>query len=174
MILVAIGANLSGPDGAGPLVACAKAAVALADLPGLRMTAMSRWYETTPVPRSDQPNYVNGVARLESAGTVDPRALLAALHAIEQTFGRQRGQPNAARTLDLDLIDLDGMIRDSPDPILPHPRAHERAFVLLPLRDVAPDWRHPVNGLTVTALLAAADQSGVTMMSASDTGGLKS
>ena len=79
--------------------------------------------------------------------------LLAALHAIEDLAGRERPFPNAPRVLDLDLIDLDGLQRLAPDPVLPHPRAHLRRFVLHPLRDVAPDWRHPVLGLTVQALL---------------------
>ena len=96
---------------------------------------------------------MNGVARLE--GDTDPEALLAALHAIEAAGGRRRGLPDTARTLDLDLIDLDGICRDSPDPVLPHPRAHERAFVLLPLADVAPDWVHPRLGQDVHALIAA-------------------
>lgn len=166
MILVAIGANLPGPDGATPLRTCRAAARALAELPGLRPAGLSRWYETAPVPRSDQPNYVNGVARLESiAGVViSPERLLASLQAIEARFGRRRAARDAARTLDLDLIDLDGLVRDAPDPILPHPRAHLRAFVLLPLLDVAPDWVHPANGRGGRMLLAATDQSDVRVL----------
>ncbi len=75
--------------------------------------------------------------------------------AIEAACGRQRGVANAARTLDLDIISMGDLIRDAPDPILPHPRAHLRAFVLAPLADVAPDWVHPVSGETAVALLAA-------------------
>lgn len=85
---------------------------------------------------------------------VEPARLLADLQAIELAFGRVRGARDAARTLDLDIIDMGGMVRQAPDPVLPHPRAHERAFVLLPLRDVAPDWVHPVLGEGVSALLA--------------------
>jgi 2-amino-4-hydroxy-6-hydroxymethyldihydropteridine diphosphokinase len=152
MILVAIGANLPGPRGESPLLACRAAAEALRSLPGLRMAALSRWYATAPVPRADQPDYVNGVARLE--GVADPAALLARLHAIEAAGGRVRGAPNAARTLDLDLIDVNGTVRDAPDPVLPHPRAHERGFVLVPLRDVAPEWVHPRLHRPLAALLA--------------------
>ena len=140
MTLVAVGANLPGPWG-GPLDACRRAAVELAHLPGLSLAGVSRWYRTAPVPASSQPDYVNGVVRLR--GTVDPGALLASLHALERQAGRQRGVANAARTLDLDIIDMAGQIRASPDPVLPHPRARVRAFVLLPLQDVAPDWVHP-------------------------------
>ncbi len=172
MILVAIGANLPDPNGVPPLETCRAAARALAVLPGLRLEKVSHWYETEPVPPSGQPNYVNGVARLvRLPGTqIAPDSLLRSLQAIEARFGRQRrGQGggdqevevNAARTLDLDLIDMEGLVRDSPDPILPHPRAHLRAFVLLPLLDVAPEWVHPVNGRRAAALLLEADQAGV-------------
>jgi len=153
VILVAIGANLPGPDGAPPRATCEAAAAALGRLPGLRLAALSRWYASAPIPPSGQPPYVNGVARLE--GTAEPAALLAALHDIETAAGRRRGAANAARTLDLDLIDIDGLVRDAPDPVLPHPRAHARAFVLLPLAEVAPGWVHPRLGRDVAALIAA-------------------
>jgi len=153
MILVAIGANLPGPDGTPPLETCRRAVAHLAALPGLTLIAVSRWYETEPVPPSGQPPYVNGIARLAATGPVDPAAVLADLMRIEALCGRERGVANAARTLDLDLIAIDGVTRDSPDPILPHPRAHLRGFVLLPLVDVAPDWVHPRLGLTARALL---------------------
>jgi 2-amino-4-hydroxy-6-hydroxymethyldihydropteridine diphosphokinase len=166
MILIAIGANLPGPDGAPPLATCEAAVRALSELPGLRLDAVSRWYETEPVPPSGQPNYVNGVARLTHTAAVDPAELLSMLQAIEARFGRRRAEVNAARTLDLDLIDMDGLVRNAPDPILPHPRAHLRAFVLLPLLDVAPDWMHPVTGQTGRALLAEVGQEGVRMMDA--------
>jgi 2-amino-4-hydroxy-6-hydroxymethyldihydropteridine diphosphokinase len=166
MILVAIGANLPGLDGAPPSGTCRTAASMLAELTGLRLEAVSRWYETNPVPRSDQPNYVNGIARLErrSEAAITPEALLSSLQGIEARFGRRRAERNAARTLDLDLIDMDGLVRDAPDPILPHPRAHSRAFVLLPLLDVAPDWVHPLSGETVQTLLAVLDRSGVRLL----------
>ena len=153
MILIAIGSNLSGARGEVPLVTCRAAAEALRGLPGLRFAAVSRWYATAPVPASAQPDYVNGVARLE--GTADPAWLLARLHRIERMAGRVRGERNAARTLDLDLIELNGLVRAEPDPVLPHPRAHERAFVLVPLADVAPDWVHPNLGSGAADLIAA-------------------
>ena len=92
---------------------------------------------------------------------IDPAALLAELMAIETTCGRQRGEANAARTLDLDIIAIGGMARSAPDPILPHPRAHERVFVLVPIIDVAPTWVHPVLGLTAAALLAGLPASAI-------------
>src|SRR5213592_3668864 len=149
VILVAIGANLPGRDGAPPLEACRLAAAALDALPGLRLRALSHWYLSAPVPPSAQPPYVNAVALLQvepGAAKLDPGVLLATLQAMEAAAGRVRGEPNAPRTLDLDIIAMgEGgqLVRTTPDPVLPHPRAHERAFVLVPLLDVAPDWIHP-------------------------------
>ena len=157
MILVALGANLPGPAGA-PLETCRSAVTALLES-GLGGLALSAWYETDPVPPSpDAPAYVNAVARFEAAdpasGLADPAALLALLLAIERRFGRVRSVADAPRTLDLDLIALGDLVRAGPDPLLPHPRAHLRRFVLEPLRDVAPLWRHPVLGLDAEAMLA--------------------
>ncbi|MGK7866884.1 2-amino-4-hydroxy-6-hydroxymethyldihydropteridine diphosphokinase [Falsiroseomonas sp. E2-1-a20] len=167
MILVALGANLPGPDGRDALATCRAAAAALDALPGLRLRALSRWYATAPVPADPaSPDYVNGVARLEGQAP-DPATLLAALQAVEGRFGRVRPYPNAPRTLDLDLIDLDGLVRDAPDPVLPHPRAHMRAFVLAPLADVAPGWVHPGLKRTVGGLLAAVGLEGFRVLAES-------
>jgi 2-amino-4-hydroxy-6-hydroxymethyldihydropteridine diphosphokinase len=86
-------------------------------------------------------------------GEIDPVALLAQLHEAEAEAGRLRGEPNAPRTLDLDIIDVNGAVRAVPAPILPHPRAHLRAFVLRPILDVAPSWQHPTFHRSVTSLL---------------------
>ena len=163
MILVAIGANLPGPDGAPALETCRRAAQALDRLPGLMLKGLSRWYETEPMPPSGQPPYINGVALLAARPGVriDPAALLSDLQAIENAFGRVRGAPNAARTLDLDIIAMGDLARAAPDPILPHPRAHLRTFVLTPLMDVAPGWVHPVLGQSAEALLARLPPGGI-------------
>ena len=92
---------------------------------------------------------------------MDPASLLHALQAIEDAHGRMRSVLNAARTLDLDIVAMDGIVRASPDPVLPHPRMHERAFVLMPLLDVAPDWVHPVLGLAAATLLARLPPQGI-------------
>jgi len=140
MILVALGSNLPGPAGS-PRQTVERALAAFPDA-GIRVLACSPWYRSAPVPPSDQPWFVNGVARVAFAEG-DAAMLLARLHAIEAAFGRRRdGTRNAARPLDLDLLDMDGMVREAA-PILPHPRMTERAFVLVPRR---PTW--PPTGAT--------------------------
>ena len=161
-VLVAVGANLPGPFGS-PLEACEWAVGELARLPGLVLAARSRWYATAPQPPSGQPDYVNGAVRLE--GRADAHALLAALHGIEAAAARVRGERNGARTLDLDLLGVGGLVVGDATLTLPHPRLVERAFVLLPLCEVAPGWVHPVLGRTTRELLAACgDVGGLTLL----------
>jgi 2-amino-4-hydroxy-6-hydroxymethyldihydropteridine diphosphokinase len=167
MILVGIGSNLPGRDGVAPLETCQWAVRRLAALPGLRLDAVSQWYVTRPMPPSGQPPYVNAVARLAvepDSAEPDPAVLLAALQAIEAEAGRVRGEPNAARTLDLDIVAMDGMVRTAPDPVLPHPRAHLRAFVLVPLLDVAAGWIHPVEGVEAGELLRRLPDQGIRLL----------
>ncbi len=131
----------------------------MAALDGISRVVRSRWFSSAPVPPSGQPRYVNGVLRAECA--LAPGVLLVALQDIEREAGRERSVPDAARTLDLDIIDTGGLVRSDADLTLPHPRAHLRGFVLYPLRDVAPDWVHPASRLSIQALLAglAADDT---------------
>ena len=144
------------------------AAIQLDRLPTIHLRGLSRWYETEPLPPSGQPPYVNAVARLAvAAGTAepDPADLLAWLQRIEACGGRVRGERNAARTLDLDIIAMGqcGQVaRGAPDPILPHPRAHLRAFVLMPLCEIAPGWVHPTIRRSAQELLAALPRQGIT------------
>jgi len=156
MILVAFGSNLPGTGGTPRETV--EAALAALPAAGIKVLACSPWYRSAPVPPSDQPWFVNGVARVAFDGG-GPVELLTRLHAIEAAFGRRRdGTSNAARPLDLDLLDFDGMQLDGMaldgGPVLPHPRMTDRAFVLVPLADVAPDWCHPVSGRPITALVA--------------------
>jgi 2-amino-4-hydroxy-6-hydroxymethyldihydropteridine diphosphokinase len=167
MVIVGIGANLPGPDGTPPVATCRRAVAAMDALPGLRLRALSRWYVTEPVPPSGQPPYVNAVAVLQArpgAEAPDPALLLGALQAIEARAGRVRRTPNAARTLDLDIIAMGAggrQVRTAPDPVLPHPRTHERAFVLVPLLDVAPGWIHPVLRRSAADLLRDLPSQGI-------------
>lgn len=153
MIMIAFGANLPGPGGAPPRATLAWALGRVNALAGLRFCGVSRFWDSAPVPPSGQPRYVNAVAAYD--GALGPERLLAALHALEAEAGRVRGERDAARTLDLDLLDLDGLVRAGPPPVLPHPRLAGRGFVLRPLAEVSPGWRHPVTGATVEALIAA-------------------
>ena len=150
MIFVGIGSNLAAPGYSSPQNT---AEAALAALPGIHaaLCARSSWYASEPVPASDQPWFINAVVEI---GTELPAPeLLARLLALEARFGRERSVPDAARTLDLDLLDYDGFRCSTPDLVLPHPRLRERRFVLLPLQEIAPQWRHPRLGLTVAELL---------------------
>lgn len=106
----------------------------------LKVVARSGWWASAAWPDPTGPGYLNGVAIVETS--LSPQAVLAALHAVEARFGRARGEPNAARTLDLDLI-AHGRTCTAEGLILPHPRGHERLFVMGPLAEIAPDWRHP-------------------------------
>lgn len=151
-ILVGIGANLASARCGAPRDTV-EAALAALPRAGIAITARSRWFESAPVPLSDQPWYVNGVAAV--ASRLSPRALLDRLHAIEAEFGRVRVERNEARVLDLDLLAYGALVEaEEGGLVLPHPRLAERAFVLLPLADVAPDWRHPVTGLAIPDMLA--------------------
>jgi 2-amino-4-hydroxy-6-hydroxymethyldihydropteridine diphosphokinase len=139
-ILIAIGANLPGPFGS-PRESC-EAVIPELERRGVRVVGRSRWFESAPVPPSDQPWFVNGVVAVET--DLGPADLLALLHGIERGFGRVRRALNEARAIDLDLIAYGSIVSQATEaPMLPHPRLQERAFVLLPLADIAPDWRHP-------------------------------
>ncbi|MFQ5959235.1 MAG: 2-amino-4-hydroxy-6-hydroxymethyldihydropteridine diphosphokinase [Alphaproteobacteria bacterium] len=150
LILIGVGANL--PSRCGPPRATCEAALAALGEAGVTVARRSRWYRSAPVPRSSQPWFVNGVAAVETA--LDPGALLALLLDVERRFGREREGRWQPRALDLDVLDYRGELRSDPPPELPHPRLHERAFVLVPLAEVAPGWRHPRLDRTVGALIA--------------------
>lgn len=163
MILIGLGANLPHPQ-LGPPAATLSAALRHFPAEKLRVVACSRLFESAPVPASDQPWFVNAVARIETG--LDPAGVLAALHRVEAAFGRVRHQRWEARVLDLDLLDYAGAVHTGvppdltgvpPDLELPHPRMAARGFVLLPLADLAPDWVHPISGKTLAQLVAALD-----------------
>ena len=128
--------------------------------PGLRLIATSEFYETAPVncpPGSGE--FLNAVVAVETERS--PEDLLQLLLCIERQFGRIRSEPNSPRTLDLDILLYDDRVINSPELTIPHPRMHERAFVLRPLADIAPDWRHPVTGERVSDLLRIVGEAGL-------------
>jgi 2-amino-4-hydroxy-6-hydroxymethyldihydropteridine diphosphokinase len=146
MILIGLGANLPSEKFGTPIETLEACLLKFSDY-GLLITARSRWFKSAPVPMSDQPWYINGVVSIKTG--LEPRALLENLLRLEHEFGRIRSEANAPRVLDLDLItynDLiiedEGQIEDKPF-CIPHPRMHERAFVLWPINDLNGDWQHP-------------------------------
>ncbi len=150
MILIALGANL--PSRAGPPNATLAAALTSLEKRDVEIRAVSPFYRTAAWPDPADPPFVNAVAELRTA--LQPVALMAFVNEVETAFGRKRSAPNAPRSLDIDLIDYDGRVEAGP-PALPHPRLEKRGFVLVPLCDIAPVWRHPVSGRTARELLAA-------------------
>ena len=152
-IYIALGANLPSERHGSPRETL-EAALDRLTKNGVTIVSTSPWYVTAPVPRSDQPDYVNAVAAV--ATELGPSHLLALLHETEAAFGRTRKARNEARAIDLDLVAYHQLVSEdgSLPPQLPHPRMHQRAFVLVPLRDVAPAWRHPRLRKSVDELIA--------------------
>ena len=153
---VALGSNLENPSAQVQL-----GFAALAALPATRLVARSSLYASKPVGYSDQPDFINAVAALETA--LAPRALLDALLAIERRQGRMRRFQNSPRTLDLDVLLYGDLQLNEPDLVIPHPRIQERAFVLVPLAEIAPECVIPGRG-ELANLLSAIDTSTVTRL----------
>jgi 2-amino-4-hydroxy-6-hydroxymethyldihydropteridine diphosphokinase len=157
MIYIALGANL--PSAIGPPEQTLRRVLALMPSRGLVVEVTSPFYRSPAWPNAADPAYVNAVARVRSK--LAPADLMRALLQLEIEFGRRRSVKNAPRTLDLDIVDYGGLVTDAAHLLLPHSQMHERAFVLRPLADVAPDWRHPVTGQSVSELLQIVGEGGL-------------
>ena len=151
-VVVALGSNLAG--GFESCEAQLEAALARFPRAGLPVIARSSWWRSAAWPDPTGPEYRNGIAIVEA--NRPPEAVLEALFAVEKAFGRDRAAKNSPRTLDLDLISYGRRVIDAPGLSLPHPRAAERRFVMGPLAEIAPGWRHPVSGRTAAELTAEA------------------
>jgi 2-amino-4-hydroxy-6-hydroxymethyldihydropteridine diphosphokinase len=116
--------------------------------------AVSSIYLTEPVGRPDQPPFLNLVCRISTS--LPPLELLARIRSVEDRLGRVRRRRNDPRTIDIDILAYADQVLDTPDLVIPHPRMHARAFVLVPLGQIAPDWKHPVLGLTPAEMMDAA------------------
>jgi 2-amino-4-hydroxy-6-hydroxymethyldihydropteridine diphosphokinase len=149
MIVIALGANL--PSKCGPPAATLAAALGRLQALGLYIVSVSSFYKTLAWPDPSDPPFINAVAIVRTR--LQPAQMLGLLHEVETEFGRMRSAPNAPRTLDIDLIDHDGVVC-SGDINLPHPRLADRSFVLAPLAEIAPDWRHPITGESAAEMLA--------------------
>lgn len=150
--MIALGSNLAG--GFASSEALLEAALAALPAAGLRIVARSGWWRSAAWPDPTAPEYRNGVAL--AATSLDAEATLQTLLRVEADFNRRRDARNAPRTLDLDLIAHGRRVVATPGLTLPHPRAHERLFVMGPLAEIAPDWRHPALGRTAAELAAEA------------------
>jgi 2-amino-4-hydroxy-6-hydroxymethyldihydropteridine diphosphokinase len=148
---VGVGSNLDGPQRQ-----VAQALGELDGIPGTRVVKRSSLYRSAPVGYAAQPEFVNAVAALDT--TLDPEALLGALQAIEARHGRSRSFPNAPRSLDLDLLLYGEAEQRTARLTLPHPRMHERAFVLKPLVELEPGIAIPGRGRALDLLAACAGQ----------------
>ena len=149
---IALGSNLDGPEGR-----VRQAFAQLASLPDTWVLARSALYRTAPVGYANQPPFINACALVDTR--LAARALLDALLEIERTAGRVRDIPNGPRTLDLDIVLYGGMTIDEPGLCVPHPRAHERAFVLAPLLEVWPNATIPGHGSARECLARVTDQA---------------
>ena len=157
MIYIALGANL--PSAAGLPEATLRRVLELLPRRGVTVDAVSPFYRSRAWPTPSDPTFINAVACVRTK--LGPADLMRLLLQIETEFGRRRGVKWAPRMLDLDIIDYAGLVTDAAHLLLPHPQAHERNFVLRPLADLAPDWRHPMTGESVADLLKIAGEDGL-------------
>ncbi len=171
MIFIGLGSNLTSKQ-YPTSIAVVKAAIEAIEVSGIKIAACSNFYETEPVPKSDQPWFINAVAQIETTLSADQ--LLKTLHKIEEQLGRTRRDRWEARIIDIDLLCYDDVVvperetwllqsknLENNEMVIPHSRMHERDFVLIPFKELAPGWVHPVLSKSVVELLEEQESAGI-------------
>ncbi len=149
-IIIGIGGNIKSKDGCHPIKVAIKA-IKFLETYSIYVKKQSSWYESEPIPKSDQPNFFNCIVFAKTY--LNELDVLKSLHEIEHILGRRRNMTNEARVIDLDLIDYSNNILTSKEIIIPHPRAHKRRFVMEPLAELDKNWVHPVLKINVIKIL---------------------
>ena len=149
-IIIGVGGNINSEDGSHPVIICNKAIGTLMEY-SIKVEKQSKWYNSEPIPKSNQPNFFNCIVFAKTE--LNENAVLKSLHKIEEKFGRKRDKINDPRSIDLDLIDYSGKIRCNKNIIIPHPRAHLRKFVMAPIAEINPEWIHPILKISVLEIL---------------------
>ena len=160
-IIIGIGGNIKSEDGDHPIKVAMKAIRFLKDY-SINITNQSSWYETEPIPKSDQPNFFNCIVFAKT--TLKELDVLKSLHEIEYRLGRKRILVNEPRAIDLDLIDYSNKILRNKEIIVPHPRAHKRRFVMEPLAELDKNWVHPVLKLNINEILKSLDNQNIKIL----------
>ena len=153
-IIIGVGGNINSDDGSHPIETCNKA-ISLFQKYSIKVKKQSKWYNSEPIPKSDQPIFFNCV--VIATTKLNEYYVLKFLHKIEAEFGRRRNEINEPRSIDLDLIDYSNKVLNNKNLIIPHPRAHLRKFVIGPLAEINPYWIHPILKINVLDILKKLD-----------------
>ena len=157
-IIISIGGNTKSKDGTHPINVAMKAISCFKNY-SIKVTDQSSWYETEPIPKSEQPNFFNCIV---FANTIlNELDVLKSLHEIEHKLGRRRRVINEARVIDLDLIDYSNKILRNEKIVIPHPRAHQRRFVMEPLAELDKNWVHPILKINIMKILKNLDNQNI-------------
>ena len=157
-VIIGIGGNIKTEDGNHPIEVAIKAISFLKDY-SIKITEQSSWYETEPIPKSQQPNFFNCIIFANT--TLNELDVLKSLHEIEYKLGRRRKEANEARVIDLDLIAYSNKVLSNKEIIVPHPRAHQRRFVMEPLAELDKNWVHPVLKISIKKILKNLDNQNI-------------
>ncbi len=149
-IIIGVGGNINSDDGSHPTDVANKAISCLKNY-SIKVIKQSSWYESEAIPKSSQPNYFNSIIFANT--TLNEIDVLNSLHEIEYLFGRKRNKINESRVIDLDLIDYSNKVLITKEITIPHPRAHQRGFVMKPLAELDPNWVHPILKTNVNEIL---------------------